>query len=302
VTKVYNKPALTFEEQLIKLESRGLIITDHNLAKHQLSTISYYRLSAYCYPYRVRSAKGTIENKFVPNTLFSEVISLYEFDRHLRLLLMDAIERIEIHLRTTVTYHLGHKYGPLGYVKSQNFHPRFKHEVWLSKLQEEVSRSSDEFVNHFKRTYTGFPELPIWMITELMSLGSLSFCYKGMSHEDKRAIANPLNIHYKTLGDWLHTITYVRNVCSHHGRLWNRELAIRPETRSPDKNWHPPVTPRNDRIFYILLILRFLLRKTTPDDQWKTACEDLIKPFSNKIQWRAAMVLPQSWLEHPLWV
>jgi abortive infection bacteriophage resistance protein len=301
VAKVYNKPALTFEEQLSKLESRGLIITDRELARHQLSTINYYRLSAYCYPYRIRTHSKNIESEFLPNTLFSDIITLYEFDRHLRLLMIDAIERIEVHLRTSVSYQLGHKYGAFGYVNSQNFHPNFDHALWLSKLKKEVTQSSDEFVNHFKRTYIGFPELPIWMITELMSLGSLSFCYKGMTHEDKRAISNPLNIHYKTLGDWLHTITYIRNVCSHHGRLWNRELAIRPETRSPDINWSPPITPRNDRVFYIFLILRFLLKQTTFNDEWKIACDDLIKPFSTKVQWRAAMGLPINWLEHPLW-
>lgn len=300
--KIYNKPSLTFEEQLNKLESRGLIIPNHDIAKQHLSTISYYRLSAYCYPYRMRLPNGNITSEFIPDTLFSDIIALYEFDRHLRILMIDAIERIEIHLRTSVTYHLGHKYGSFGYTEPKNFHPKFEHDHWLSKLKNEVKRSRDEFVNHFKKNYIGFPELPIWMMTELMTLGSLSFCYRGMSHEDKRAISAPLGIHYKTLGDWLHKITYIRNVCSHHGRLWNRELAIRPETRSPDKNWHPPITPRNDRIFYILLILRYLLKQTNSSNEWKVACEKLIKPFSTKAQWRAAMGVPENWEEHPLWV
>lgn len=301
MAKVYQKPALTFDEQLSKLESRGLIIENHEIAKHQLSTISYYRLSAYCYPYRVRSADGELEHTFISNTLFSDIMDLYEFDRQLRLLMIDAIERIEVHLRTVITYHLGHKYGALGYVNADNFHPKFDHGNWLSKLKKETARSRDEFINHFKKTYTGFPEIPIWMITEVMTLGSLSFCYNGMKHEDKKAIAAPLNIHHKKLSDWLHEITYIRNVCSHHGRLWNRNLAIRPENRSLNKNWLPPLTPRNDRIFYILLILRFLLRKTNLNDEWKLACESLLKPFSTKVQWRSAMGLPEKWLEHPLW-
>lgn len=300
MTETYQKPALTFDEQLQLLQDRGLIVNDHDHALSQLSTISYYRLSAYWYPFRERDQYGNVTNDFVDGTSFDDVISLYEYDRQLRLLIIDAIERVEVYVRTLITYHLGHTYGAFGHTDSANFHPQFNHNQWLSKLEDEADRSSDAFITHYKNKYSGFPTLPIWMITEVMSLGSLSYCYKGLMHNDKKAISGKLNMHHKRLADWLHKLTYIRNVCAHHSRLWNRELSIRPESsRAPE--WNPPVTPRNDRIFYILLMLRYLLKTTNNGDSWRDQCNELIEPHAQEVKWRVAMGMPDNWKDHPIW-
>lgn len=299
--KSYIKPPLTFKEQLKKLESRGLIVDDVFKALFQLKSISYYRLSAYSYPFRNRDAIGNVLNQFKEGTTFNEIIKLYEFDRKLRLLILDAIERIEIHIRTLLTYHLGHQYGAFGYTHSDNFHPNFNHSFWLSKIIEEAKRSKDEFVSHYKKNYEGFPILPIWMVTELMTLGSLSFCYTGLKHDDKREISSSLNIHPKKLSEWLHTLTYIRNICSHHSRLWNRKLAVKPEKKGIDKNWLPPMTPSNDRIFYILLMLKYLLQVIECDKEWLNDCFSLIEPVVQKDIYRNAMGFPSDWLVHPVW-
>ncbi len=298
--RVYTKPALTFSDQLELLASRGLHIADRHLALRHLSSISYYRLSAYWYPFLERDADGALSGGSLPGTTFDDVVALYEFDRHLRLLVMDAIERIEVHIRTLVTYHLGHQYGAFGHTDPANFHPNFNHANWLAKLEAEACQSKDVFVRHFKESYTGFPTLPIWMSTEVMSLGSLSFCYKGLKNNDKKQIASQLGVHHKRLQDWLHTLTYIRNICAHHSRLWNRELAIKPE-RVRDPEWNPPLTPRHDRLFYVLLMLRVLLRSNHNGERWAERCNELLEPLAAEAKCRSVMGLPQNWKEHPLW-
>lgn len=283
-----------------------MIFTDPASALNQLASISYYRLSGYWFPFRVRNEFGNVTSQFEPETYFDSVIELYEFDRKLRVLVLDAIERVEVAIRTQFTYHIGHTYGAFGHANAQNFHPGFNHRSWLQKLEGETSRSSDEFINHFKRKYQGFPTIPIWMLTEVMSLGALSFGYKGLINnqrdgiEDKKAIAQYFNLHYKRLGDWLHTLTYVRNICAHHSRLWNRELAIKPD-KVKEQVWLPPITPRNNRIFYILLMLRHLLRATGNGEDWASSINELLLPFAEQKRWRASMGLPKNWREHPLW-
>lgn len=304
--KKYNKPALTFEQQLNHLVSRGLQVDNHSDALQQLASISYYRLSAYWYPFRKRNIEGDVVSFFVPHSNFKQVIDLYEFDRKLRLLVLDALERVEVSVRTQITYHMGHKYGAFGYLDPQNFHERFNHTQWISRLNGEIHRSSDEFVNHYKTKYTDFPNIPIWMLTEVMSFGSLSFFYEGLRNaresgiEDKRIVADYFNLHHKRLGNWLHTLTYVRNVCAHHSRLWNRKLAIRPD-KAKQAEWLPPVTPRSDRIFYILLILRQLLRVSGNGNEWAMEVSQLIKPIIEIDSYRIAMGIPGDWVEHPIW-
>lgn len=302
----YQKPALTFSQQLSLLQQRGLVVSDKASALRQLSAISYYRLSAYWYPFRQRDGTGNILSNFVPDTEFNRITNLYEFDRKLRLLVMDALERVEVAVRTQITYHFGHTYGAFGHTDPGNFHAQFKHAVWLSKLEDETSRSSDEFIRHYQSKYDGFPRIPVWMLTEVMSFGALSFFYKGLRNdrragiEDKKLIADYFQIHHKRLGDWLHTLTYVRNVCAHHSRLWNRELAIRPDN-SKLPEWRAPWTPRNDRIFYILLILRHLLRASGNGDEWACAVSQLMEPFADCDAQRCAMGMPENWKEHPVW-
>lgn len=298
--KHYQKPALNFEAQLEKVKVRGLIIDDEPLAISQLSSISYYRLSAYWYPFRVRNDRGQVGDAFLENTHFSDVVELYEFDRRLRLLVMDALERVEVFLRTSISYHLSHAYGAFGHTDSANFHPSFRHADWLAKLDDEVGRSSDAFIAHYKNKYHGFPKLPIWMVTEVMSLGSLSFCYKGLKHQDKKVISGQLKLHHKGLTDWLHTLTYIRNVCAHHSRLWNRALSLKP-SRPRAAAWNAPITPQNDRVFYVLLMLRHLLRTSSNGSDWQQQCTDLLEPIARKDNWRVAMGLPKNWQGHPIW-
>ena len=180
MVKVYTKSPLTFEQQLHRLKDRGMVIDNDDLALSHLKTISYYRLSAYWHPFRKREQDGAVSDDFEEGTHINEVMSLYDFDRRLRLLVMDAIERIEVYARTLFSYQMGHKYGTFGHTKAANFHPKFDHAPWLEKLEEETARSRDVFITHYKNKYTGFPTLPIWMVTEVMSLGSLSVGYKGL--------------------------------------------------------------------------------------------------------------------------
>lgn len=302
----YIKPPLSFADQITRLEQKGLYFIDKAQAEIQLASISYYRLSGYWYPFRVRDEHNNVSNLFEADTNFDEVIFLYEWDRQLRSLILDAIERVEIAVRTQFTYHVGHTYGAFGHTNAQNFHPKFNYQKWLNKLESEVHRSSDDFIRHYKSKYTEFPTVPIWMLTEVISLGALSFGYGGLINdqkkgvEDKKAIAQHFNLHHKQLGDWLHTLTYVRNICAHHSRLWNRSLAIRPD-KTKDPKWLAPITPRNDRVFYILLMLRHLLRATGNGDDWITNSNQLLEQLAHSGRWRSAMGLPEKWREHPLW-
>jgi len=90
----YLKAALSFPDQLAQLQQRGLHVTDPDRALHWLRRVSYYRLSAYFLPFKNGES-------FRPGTEFNDVAGLYIFDRKLRLLVLDAIERIEVALRTS---------------------------------------------------------------------------------------------------------------------------------------------------------------------------------------------------------
>jgi abortive infection bacteriophage resistance protein len=300
MTRPYIKRALSLSDQLDLLVVRGLRVENELEALHQLAHISYYRLSGYSYPLRLRDRTGLVLENFVENASWSEVIRLYEFDRRLRISILSALEKIEVAVRTQLTFHFTRKYGPFGYGEPANFHLGFAHAPWLNKVVNEITQSNDEFIKHFKRTYDGFPQVPMWMMTEVISFGRLSYLYGGLKNEDKKDVALFFNIHHKRLGDWLHSLTYIRNVCAHHSRLWNRELAIRPD-QLKDAEWLPPITPRNDRIFYTLLMIRFLLNSISEGESWSANIDLLLEEIVANSKWRMSMGIPGDHQNHPIW-
>lgn len=296
----YGKPALSYAQQVAQLVARGMSVSEPAAAEAILSKTSYYRLSAYWYPFRLRDAAGTALDAFEPGASFDQVIQLYEFDRELRLLVLDALERVEVTVRTAVTYQLGMAHGAFGHELAGNFHPQFNHADWVTKLRVETDRSTDAFVDHFRNRYSDYPALPIWMCTEVLSIGALSLLYKGMQNGDKAAVAATFGMHPKRLQDWLHVLSYVRNLCAHHSRLWNRDLAIKPRAMA-EPEWSAPLLPSNSRLFCVLLMLTVLLNKSGGSLAWRGQCTALLRRLATSPRWRAAMGLPLLWEEHPLW-
>lgn len=292
----FTKPVLTLDEQLDRLAERGLHISDRAHAFHTLERISYYRLSGYWIPLK------RPDDTFQPGADFETALTLYEFDRRLRLSVLDAIERAEIALRTSATYQLAHRYGPFGHTVPDNFSPQFRHDTWQQGIEREAARSTELFANLYQQKYAGFPRLPLWMATELISLGALSFLYSGMKRPDQDRLASPYGIQPVVLRSWLHTLTYIRNVCAHHSRLWNRVLAVPPELPRRRPEWQPPKVPHNDRLWVILLILRQLMTHHHQGVDWQTDVERLIEPLAVEPRWRRAMGLPDDWREHSLWI
>lgn len=291
----YDKLPLTVEQQVALLESRGMVIHDHAVAVQTLRCISYYRLSAYWHPFKTEG------DRFAPGTHFSRALELYEFDRHLRLLVMDAIERVEVRLRTQATYHFSHAFGAMGHVEPMNFRRDFNHAAWIGKVRAEAKQSQEVFIEHFRARYDGFPDLPLWMATEVIPFGALSRFYEGMRPAEQRLIAAGHGIHHSVLRSWLRTLAYVRNLCAHHARLWNRELAVAPELPRHDGRWQPPLTPSNRRLFAVLLLLRQLLAEHHAGQHWRDRCHDLmIRARLNRAS-QEAMGLPLAWDAHPLW-
>lgn len=287
----YLKPALTFDQQLDLLRQRGLTVRDPARALRWLQSVSYYRLSAYCLPLKDGE-------RFCPETDFNDIAGLYIFDRKLRLLVLDAIERIEVSIRTSVTYEIGHAYGAFGHTDPTNFVPGFDHSRFMSELLDEERRARETFALHFRQQYAEEPHLPVWMATELLSFGTISRLYQSLDPKLRQHIAAPYAVDAQFLVSWLHTLTYVRNVCAHHKRLWNRQLAIKPRFPSRSLAW-PHQVPDNGRLYAVLVVLRHMMKLNSPNSKWVERLHDLLAAHSTAPQ--SAMGFPGGWQKLTTW-
>jgi len=300
----YEKKALSLEDQADQLLERGLI-ADRAELMMRLQAVNYYRMSGYLHPYRIRDDEGKPTDNYQAGTTLEEVWRRYNFDRRLRIILLDAIERVEVAVRTRLVFHFTHAYGPFGYLEPENL-PGLKsiseYLEWRGNLAQETKRAKNEqFVKHFHGKYGDVHrEPPLWMLCELMSYGSMLRLASGVEPAIQQAVAKEFEMSDKQFFSWLKALYSVRNACAHHSRVWNRIFGVAPMT--PHKNkfskWHEEPKLPNNRVGYALAICRFWLNKITPTSQWQQRLFDLLDeypeiPLDN-------MGLPDDWRKHPL--
>lgn len=280
--KPYDKPWLSYEDQLNKLKQRGLIVTDEDKAISYLERIGYYRLSGYWFPFKERDNNKQVLDDFKPNACFKNVINLYVFDKKLRLLVLDALERIEVALRVDVSHSLGKK-DVLAHVKAEFLANNFNnHDKWKKKHEDQINRSKEKFIEHYRNKY-GVP-LPIWVACEVWDFGSLSVLFSGMIPDDKNAIAKKYGLdNGKVFESWLRSLNYLRNVCAHHSRLWNLNIVDQPKLpKANELNWVAPFVNNNHAIarpFLLLCIVKHLLDIINPSSTWKVRLKELLDDF-----------------------
>lgn len=292
-------PALEVSQQAARLRSHGLAVASPAELEARLRSVSYHRLSAYWHGFR----QG--DGRFRAGTTFDEVWRRYAFDRHLRLLVMDAVERVEVAvLRTRLVERFCRARGPLGHRQRGNLRPdveAVRHAEWLESVDRAQARSRELLVEQFEASQPYGSPLPLWMAAELLSFGQLFTFYRFLNRADQRALAGEFGVLPKVLESWLYTLNYVRNVCAHHGRLWNRELPIRPLVPDARRQpaWHQPSPPENDRVYVVLLLLRHLLAIVAPQSAWQERLLALLE--RNPGIPRADMGFPEDWATCPLW-
>ena len=215
-------------------------------AKTHLSHISYYRLKGYWWDMQADKKNHT----FMPDTYFEDVLAIYYFDKELRLILFDAIESIEIALRTKMIYHLSQSYGGLFYNQSELFKREDLHLQSVKKLKEEFHHSQETFAKEFRAKHEKKEEHGVlkltqepdaWVIFEVATFVTLSKMYKNLADQLPEAaeIAKDFGLNsHKELSSWLESISYLRNVIANHSRIFGKNLIKWPmNLKAPRFDW-----------------------------------------------------------------
>lgn len=297
---VYSRPWLSFPEQLALLQTRGMTITDEPAALDYLARIGYYRLSGFWYPFRCFESVALPDGKqgtqaldrFVPNTHFLDVVDLYLFDKKLRMLVIDALERVEVALRVDIAHLLGER-DPFAHLDARHFHPSFvrapfytgsqetKFEAWLAKYQGLVKRSKEDFVRHYHLKHGD--RLPIWVAVELFDFGAISQLLSMMKVSDQSRIAAKYGVEWQVLASWVFALSYLRNLSAHHSRMWNRNITTKPKMpKAGQLAWCDHLAQEGaplSKPFVLLAIIRHLVQVICPKTQWHCRLREHLLAF-----------------------
>ena len=281
-----HQPPMTIEEQVENLKSIGLIVDDEEYAKKILNDISYFRLVK-AYSINLKPKNGNYDNK----TTFKEIVNLYLFNANLRQIIFPEIEKIEINVRCRMANYFAQQYGVLGYLKAENFVNEEYHKEFLEDIEQEIGRNSKApFVRNFRENYEG-GQLPMYALVEVFSFGTLSKFYKNMHNKDKKEIAKSFGVGYTYIESWLESISYVRNICAHYGRLYNAKMSKTPMLYKE----YTQAGIGNNRVYGVLLCMKHLLKN---DSHWNMFVDKIEMLFDKyqSVQIKT-MGFPENWKE-----
>lgn len=299
----FTKPPLAVSEQISLLKARGIQIADEARAARVLNHINYYRLRAYWLPFEALNDHKPVdvEHAFKPGTDFDAVVELYVFDRKLRILLLEAIERVEIALRTHWAQMLADRYGAHAYLNKAVFSNLHSYDNCLASLDEELSRSKETFVQHYRDKYSDPNRPPIWAVCELLTLGQLSKWLGNIKmRADRQAIAHRLHLDEVVVCAFAHHLTHVRNLCAHHSRVWNRKLTLTMTLPRRPAELATQFNPTQDRrIYNTLIMLVWCIQTMSPETTWPDRLKTLLHSRSEADL--KAMGAPMDWKMRAPW-
>lgn len=294
----YLKFPITVSNQIIKLKERGLFFENEMRAHNYLSNISYYRLRAYTFPFQDNTNERQLFNV---NISFEQIIKLYMFDRKLRLLIFDAIEKIEVALRTQIIYHFALTHGSHWQLKPDLYRDPMRFANHLDSLQKEIDRSTETFISHYKNKYTQPSEPPCWMSLEVSSMGLLSKIFQNLKKgPEKEAVTKHFGLtDLSVIENWILCFSTLRNICAHHGRIWNRRLMPIKMPTHPTNIFLKNKKVYTNKLYATLSCVEYVLKIISSENNFSTQLIALMHtcPLAQSKE----MGFPTNWYTEDLW-
>lgn len=292
----YIKPAKSIDEQIDLLEGRGMVFADKDKARHYLAHLNYYRLRGYWIPFEV----DTVNHQFKENVTFEKILGIYWFDKKLRLLLLQALEELEISFRTQFAYSLGIKYGADAFMDMNLFRDRKLHEASQNMLIDYYEKNDQPFIKHLRTKYSDdLP--PIWALCEIMSFGQFSKSYSNLKlRQDRNAVAKNYGLDETVFKSIVHHLSFIRNKCAHYSRIYNSELTVsftfpmQPSYLAESLNDAAP-----KKIYNTLTVIAYLMEFIGSNDLFIKEASSLFQ--QQKDITTDFMGFPENWFETPVW-
>ncbi len=222
----------TVEEQLDILRSRGLTINNEAQARDFLLRNNYYRISGYSLTLRKNDV-------FSKSATFQNIVDIYHFDHELRHILLQYLEVIEVQMKSIYTYEFTKIHGPIGYLNEAFFTSKTKHQEIISKADQQKKQRlpHEAYLKHFVNDLQ--QDIPLWAYVDLLTISDISFLYSISEQPIKDSIARAfgltMNKGSAILGNYMHSMTIIRNLCAHGSRIYNRLFEQKPSLNKREK-------------------------------------------------------------------
>jgi abortive infection bacteriophage resistance protein len=313
----FSLPSLTVVQQLTLLHEKGLIINDITSAAHWLSHISYFRFKHYSYSFK--DYKNDSGN-YLPGTKFEAIRDVYLFDRKIKMLIFEALENIEIAVKTQLTNTMAEAYGSHWYIEVGHFfsqqerrqierHARiqadipnkFDHTVFLKSIEEYMKDPEEAFLKNYKDKYEPLHP-PSWMMVEIITFGTLSILYENLKpSQEKTSIHDHFGLTKKHFTSWLHCFSFIRNKCAHHARLVYAKINFAPALpqRRTRQFLNETDEVDNASLYAVLSCIQYMINTCNNNSLFRQQLIALVDAYPTIDYSRLGFT--DQWRKEPLW-
>lgn len=260
-------------QQLVTLirDERGLTFgMDEEAAMAVLSRVNYYRFTGYSRHFQEDPRAG--KNAYVPNATFEKIIALLDADDATRMRLFVALSDVELNVRTRFAHIAGRIYGEKAFYLDVSNHISDRDETHrrIDRVKRDLQESKLPTVARYRKSDLNVSEVPIWVAIEVLSFGKVAWLLESLTADDVRdETADSFSFTRSTFPRTLQSLADLRNLCAHHGQLWNRNLTsqcplpINKRERPRDLSFH------HQSIYPALMALHKLVRGTAARTQMR---------------------------------
>lgn len=256
---------------------------------------SYLRFNQYSVEFKdYKNDNGN----YIRDTTFEKVRDLYFFDRKLRMTVFEALENIEISIKTYISNIMSKAYGPHWYLDPKHFtsgnaghgitrrrkykykhSSGFNHTKFLLNLKQNLDHYLEPFYKHYKKNYDPiYP--PSWITMEVLTFGAVSRMFENLSSStEKNQICQAFGLPKKLLVSWLHCFSSIRNRCAHHNKLVYSRFSFAPiMPKNPNRKFLTEADQVDHTSLYaILSCIQYMLNICNNNSFFK---HDLLRLFN----------------------
>lgn len=285
----YNKNPLTVGEQVDLLIERGLHIENRSDIEGYLENISYYHFSSY-----FKSFQKKVD-VFDSGVNFETILNAYTFDKKLRLLMLDVLERIEKTFKCRIINEISLLQEDAFWHTNSNFF--MSEEIFqtriLPHLQNTLTLNEKEYEN-YREKYNSPIHPPAWIFFEPLTFGGVVSVYRNLTKKNRKAISRTFDLSPDDLVSWMYGMSAIRNISAHHARLWNKKMVANIRMKNP-KYKSLFNTEEPNRIYNYIVVMHILMCKVNPTSQW---LEKMCKLISDHEIRGGFMGFPENWREN----
>lgn len=260
---------LTYDALLQHLKSKNLLVADDERVKKYLLTIGYTRFKSYFKMFC--NQQGIFENDFS----FDDLLNIYVFDRKLRALFIEALERIELAIRNSIVDIVSVNTHDAYFIyNANNFNNGYS--GIFAKVRDNVWYQTD------KKVDINSSKICCWDIVKHLTFGCLSTFYDELKGNIRQDVADSFNLKNKVMSSWLLSLSASRNICAHYSLLWSRIFSIKPMNLKRDKELIIDFGTASDKLYAQFYVISYFMLQISPTTSWIKRVYDLIDEYCHK--------------------